>query len=72
MERARLNLTIGLSPNVKDTDMIASAARVARDLFRFSTLRSVDLAICSVAGVFSVMWFEALKIFGRGRIVRSA
>jgi hypothetical protein len=52
--------------------MIASAARVARDLFRFSTLRSVDLAICSVAGVFSVMWFEALKIFGRGRIVRSA
>jgi len=41
----------------------------ARDLFRFSRLHSVDLVICVAAGVFSVMWFEALKIFGRRRIV---
>ena len=44
----------------------------ARDLFRFSRLHSTDLVICFVAGVFSVMWFEALKIFGHRRIVRSA
>jgi Ca2+-transporting ATPase len=41
----------------------------ARDLFRFSRLHSLDLVICVAAGVFSVMWFEALKIFGRRRIV---
>jgi Ca2+-transporting ATPase len=41
----------------------------ARDLFRFSRLHSIDLVICVAAGVFSVMWFEALKIFGRRRIV---
>lgn len=44
----------------------------ARDLFRFSTLHSLDLVICFVAGVFSVMWFEALKILGHRPIVRSA
>ena len=41
----------------------------ARDLFRFSRLHNVDLVICVAAGVFSVMWFEALKVFGRSRIV---
>jgi Ca2+-transporting ATPase len=41
----------------------------ARDLFRFSRLHNFDLVICVAAGAFSVMWFEALKIFGRGRIV---
>ena len=40
----------------------------ARDLFRFSRLHKMDLVICSIAGVFSVLWFEALKIFGRTRV----
>lgn len=31
-------------------------------------LHPVDLAICSGAGVFSVLWFEALKIFSRVRV----
>lgn len=44
----------------------------ARDLFRFSALHSLDLVICFAAGVFSVMWFEALKILGHRPIVRSA
>ena len=44
----------------------------ARDLFRFSRLHGVDLVLCFVAGVFSVMWFEALKILGHRPIVRSA
>lgn len=44
----------------------------ARDLFRFSRLHSIDLVICFVAGVFSVMWFEGLKILGHRPIVRSA
>ena len=39
----------------------------ARDLFRFSKLHSADLAICLDAGVFSVLWFEALKFFSGGR-----
>ena len=37
----------------------------ARDLFRFSRLHIVDIVVCVAGGVFSVMWFEALKIFGR-------
>ena len=40
----------------------------ARDLFRFSRLHNVDLIICGVAGFLSVLWFEALKIFGRRRL----
>jgi P-type Ca2+ transporter type 2C len=44
----------------------------ARDLFRFSQLHKVDLVICSVAGVFSILWFEALKIFGRHRVAKAA
>ena len=43
----------------------------ARDLFRFSRLHKVDLVICSIAGMFSVLWFEALKIFGRSRVPSS-
>jgi len=45
---------------------------LARDLFRFSRLHNVDLVICGAAGVFSVMWFEALKVFGRSRIVTAS
>jgi Ca2+-transporting ATPase len=44
----------------------------ARDLFRFSRLHNVDLVICLAAGVFSVMWFEALKVFGRSRFVMAS
>lgn len=36
-----------------------------RDLFRFSRLHTIDLAICATAGVLSVMWFEGLKMFSR-------
>jgi Ca2+-transporting ATPase len=36
-----------------------------RDLFRFSRLHTIDLVICSTAGVLSVLWFEVLKIFSR-------
>jgi P-type Ca2+ transporter type 2C len=33
-----------------------------RHLFRFSTLHPIDLGICLVGGVFSVIWFEWLKV----------
>ena len=39
-----------------------------RDLFRFSTLHNIDLLICLVAGVFSVLWFEVMKLFGPGHL----
>ena len=39
-----------------------------RSLFGFSILHPLDLAICLSAGVFSIMWFEGLKMFnGRQR-----
>ena len=34
----------------------------SRNLFRFSTLHLPDIAICLVAGLISIMWFEGLKI----------
>ena len=37
---------------------------VLRNLFRFSTLHAVDLAICLGAGVLSILWFEWFKIMG--------
>ena len=36
-----------------------------RDLFHFSTLHADDLAICLTGGVFSILWFEGVKVFGR-------
>ncbi|MCK9418350.1 MAG: cation-translocating P-type ATPase [Nitrospirae bacterium] len=33
-----------------------------RDLFRFSVLHPIDIFICVAAGVFSVLWFEVLKM----------
>jgi P-type Ca2+ transporter type 2C len=36
-----------------------------RHLFRFSILHPIDLAICLTAGVFSIFWFELLKILHR-------
>jgi Ca2+-transporting ATPase len=41
----------------------------ARELFRFSMLHGNDLLICLAAGLVSVLWFEALKMVTRGRIV---
>lgn len=35
-----------------------------RDLFRFSFLHFIDLAICFMAGIASIIWFEGLKLFG--------
>ncbi len=34
-----------------------------RDLFRFSTLHPIDLGICIIGGVSSVLWFEVFKLF---------
>jgi Ca2+-transporting ATPase len=38
-----------------------------RDLFRFSTLHFVDLALCCSAGVLSIAWFEILKMIQKSR-----
>jgi Ca2+-transporting ATPase len=43
---------------------------VLRDPFHFSRLHTTDLLICLVAGVVSILWFEAVKVFrGRRRTV---
>ena len=36
-------------------------------LFRFSKLHTSDVMLCLAAGIFSIFWFEALKIAGRLR-----
>jgi Ca2+-transporting ATPase len=38
-----------------------------RELFSFAYLHFIDLAICFMAGMTSILWFEALKIFSRNR-----
>jgi len=38
-----------------------------RELFRFSILHPIDIAICVAAGVFSILWFEILKLFNKRR-----
>src|SRR5574340_60054 len=38
-----------------------------RELFRFAALQPADLALCLAAGVASILWFEALKLFRRRR-----
>jgi P-type Ca2+ transporter type 2C len=37
-----------------------------RELFRFSKLHAIDVFICLAAGIFSIAWFEALKVFRAG------
>jgi P-type Ca2+ transporter type 2C len=37
-----------------------------RDLFSFSFLHSIDLAICLIGGTISLLWFELLKSFVGG------
>lgn len=39
-----------------------------RDLFRFSQLHLVDLGLCIILGCISVIWFELLKRFCKGRL----
>jgi Ca2+-transporting ATPase len=45
-----------------------------RDLFRFAVLHPEDLALCLAAGIFSILWFEALKLIWQrhGQTARSA
>ena len=39
----------------------------SRDLFRFSVLHPIDLAVCGGAAAFSILWFEAFKLWKAGR-----
>ncbi|MBI5099340.1 MAG: cation-translocating P-type ATPase [Nitrospirae bacterium] len=43
---------------------------VLRDMFHFSTLHPIDLAISLAAGVISIIWFEGFKIINRKRKIR--
>ncbi|MBI5179044.1 MAG: cation-translocating P-type ATPase [Nitrospinae bacterium] len=43
-----------------------------RQLFRFTSLHPVDIAICLVAGMLGVAWFELLKFLRRGGANRGA
>ena len=36
-----------------------------RDLFRLSILHPIDLAICFVGGLISILWFEGLKVLNK-------
>jgi P-type Ca2+ transporter type 2C len=38
-----------------------------QELFRFSRLHVSDVVLCLAAGMFSIVWFEVLKIAGRQR-----
>lgn len=38
-----------------------------RQLFRFSILHPIDLAICFTAGIMSILWFEQMKILYRNK-----
>ena len=42
------------------------------ELFKFERLQGTDLAICLGAGIFSILWFEGLKVFNRYRGSRKA
>ena len=35
-----------------------------QELFRFGALSPVDLALCAVAGILSILWFELFKVWG--------
>ncbi len=39
-----------------------------RAIFRFSRLSAVDLLVCVVVGLASILWFELLKVFNRRRV----
>jgi Ca2+-transporting ATPase len=42
-----------------------------RDLFGFAYLHLLDIAICFMAGITSILWFEGLKMINRRRSGRS-
>jgi len=77
--RSRTILSTLRSPNTALWWVIAGAIfflcmvlyiPVLRDMFHFSTLHPVDLAISLVAGVISIIWFEGFKIVNRQRKIR--
>jgi hypothetical protein len=35
-----------------------------------ASVRLIDLAICLSAGAVSILWFECLKVFRRGKPIR--
>ncbi len=35
-----------------------------QELFRFGTLSFADLALCAIAGILSILWFELFKLWG--------
>jgi Ca2+-transporting ATPase len=35
-----------------------------QDLFRFGALSFADLALCAIAGILSILWFELFKLWG--------
>jgi Ca2+-transporting ATPase len=37
-----------------------------RELFRFSVLHPLDLAVCVGAAACSILWFEVLKVWKAG------
>ncbi len=43
---------------------------VVRDLFGFAPLSPLDLAMCLLAGILSILWFEVLKVIARQNITR--
>ncbi|MDA8165640.1 MAG: cation-translocating P-type ATPase [Desulfobacteraceae bacterium] len=64
------------SPNAAFWSVLAGALLVLgfviyvpflRELFRFSYLHAADVAICLMAGVVSVVWFEGVKVINRGK-----
>lgn len=42
-----------------------------RQLFSFSLLDPIDLAVCSAGGVISLLWFESLKLLKKPTPTRS-
>jgi Ca2+-transporting ATPase len=38
-----------------------------KDLFHFSTLHFIDLVICLITGIISILWFEGFKILKKRR-----
>jgi Ca2+-transporting ATPase len=40
-----------------------------KDLFHFSTLHFIDLVICLITGIISILWFEGFKILKKRRSI---
>lgn len=77
--RSRTILSTLRSPNAALWWVIAGAIfflsmvlyiPVLRDMFHFSILHPIDLAISLAAGIISIIWFEGFKIINRQRKIR--